>query len=334
MRPRPRGNDTSVNVTGNLPGQGLGAVQVRRLAFKRPETVKMLSKELKVWEPRVQNPGPGLVYCLVLRPARLHVKEVKIRWQQSRVGRVSFAGLLSCVPGAAVERASAHRCWYNAWHGMKDWVAETPGWRSIRDASLEGNHVIERDMEELSCVELRIGNLEDYYHFYHSKTFKRSTLGSRGPHTFLRMDPQVKWLQQQEVKRRVKRQVRSDPQALYFNDPIWSNMWYMHCGDKNSRCRSEMNVQAAWKRGYTGKNVVVTILDDGIERNHPDLAPNYDSYASYDVNGNDYDPSPRYDASNENKHGTRCAGEVAASANNSYCIVGVAYNAKIGGLAD
>ncbi|KAK2107633.1 hypothetical protein P7K49_012798, partial [Saguinus oedipus] len=205
-----------------------------------------------------------------------------------------------------------------------------------------------------------------------------------------------------------------------------------------------MNVQAAWKRGYTGKNVVVTILDDGIERNHPDLAPNYDSYASYDVNGNDYDPSPRYDASNENKyvtspplpsfsspscrvteyvcegageataastsslpgrkgrlvqesrpcqahrpsgmgsfhgvslflwgvitagplemdshtkaqavlcreprpqefhtsgcqaperaaqsraHGTRCAGEVAASANNSYCIVGIAYNAKIG----
>lgn len=40
-----------------------------------------------------------------------------------------------------------------------------------------------------------------------------------------------------------------------------------------------MNVQAAWKRGYTGKNVVVTILDDGIERNHPDLAPNYVSGA-------------------------------------------------------
>ncbi|KAM9183641.1 proprotein convertase subtilisin/kexin type 6 isoform 3-T3 [Dugong dugon] len=178
----------------------------------------------------------------------------------------------------------------------------------------------------------QIGNLENYYHFYHSKTFKRSTLSSRGPHTFLRMDPQVKWLQQQEVKRRVKRQARSDPKTLYFNDPIWSSMWYMHCSDKNRHCRSEMNVQAAWKRGYTGKNVVVTILDDGIERNHPDLAPNYDSYASYDVNGNDYDPSPRYDASNENKHGTRCAGEVAASANNSYCIVGIAYNAKIGGI--
>ena len=36
-----------------------------------------------------------------------------------------------------------------------------------------------------------------------------------------------------------------------------------------------MNVLAAWQRGYTGKNVVVTILDDGIERNHPDLLQNY-----------------------------------------------------------
>uniref|UniRef100_A0A8B9IRV0 Proprotein convertase subtilisin/kexin type 6 n=1 Tax=Amazona collaria TaxID=241587 RepID=A0A8B9IRV0_9PSIT len=179
---------------------------------------------------------------------------------------------------------------------------------------------------------LQIGSLEDYYHFHHSKTFKRSTLSSRGPHSFLRMDPKVDWLQQQEVKRRVKRQVQGEPHALPFNDPVWPNMWYLHCGDKGSRCRSEMNVLAAWQRGYTGKNVVVTILDDGIERNHPDLLQNYDPLASYDVNGNDHDPTPRYDASNENKHGTRCAGEVAAAANNSYCIVGIAYNARIGGI--
>ncbi|MED6291673.1 Proprotein convertase subtilisin/kexin type 5 [Characodon lateralis] len=88
----------------------------------------------------------------------------------------------------------------------------------------------------------------------------------------------------------------------------------------------------AWKRGYTGKDVVVTILDDGIERNHPDLYQNYDPQASYDVNSNDLDPMPRYDATNENKHGTRCAGEVAAAANNSHCIVGIAYNARIGGV--
>lgn len=33
----------------------------------------------------------------------------------------------------------------------------------------------------------------------------------------------------------------------------------------------------------------------------------------------------------DNKHGTRCAGEVAAVAFNSYCGIGVAYNASIGG---
>lgn len=32
------------------------------------------------------------------------------------------------------------------------------------------------------------------------------------------------------------------------------------------------------------------------------------------------------------RHGTRCAGEVAAQANNTKCGVGVAYNSRIGGV--
>ena len=36
-----------------------------------------------------------------------------------------------------------------------------------------------------------------------------------------------------------------------------------------------MNVKPAWKKGYTGRNVVVSILDDGIEKDHPDLKKNY-----------------------------------------------------------
>ena len=40
---------------------------------------------------------------------------------------------------------------------------------------------------------------------------------------------------------------------------------------------------------------------------------------------------PRYDFTNENKHGTRCAGEIAMAPNNGVCGVGVAYDAKIGG---
>ncbi|XP_056379292.1 proprotein convertase subtilisin/kexin type 5 isoform X1 [Hyla sarda] len=179
----------------------------------------------------------------------------------------------------------------------------------------------------------KIGSLQDYYHFYHSKTIKRSVLSSQGTHNFISMEPKVEWIEQQVVKRRTKRDYKvSNIPSAYFNDPKWPSMWYIHCSENAHHCQSDMNIVGAWKRGYTGKNVVVTILDDGIERNHPDLMQNYDPLASTDINGNDYDPMPRYDASNENKHGTRCAGEVAATANNSHCTVGIAFNARIGGV--
>lgn len=49
------------------------------------------------------------------------------------------------------------------------------------------------------------------------------------------------------------------------------------------------------------------------------------------MNNHDEDPMPRYDLIDSNRHGTRCAGEVAAVANNSICSVGVAFGASVGG---
>ena len=46
--------------------------------------------------------------------------------------------------------------------------------------------------------------------------------------------------------------------------------------------------------GFTGKGVRVTILDDGIERTHPDLMRNYDGLSSFDVNGNDEEQIFKY----------------------------------------
>lgn len=37
----------------------------------------------------------------------------------------------------------------------------------------------------------------------------------------------------------------------------------------------DMNVIPAWLEGITGKGAVVTILDDGLEKDHPDLKQNY-----------------------------------------------------------
>jgi len=132
-------------------------------------------------------------------------------------------------------------------------------------------------------------------------------------------------VEQQTVKSRVKR--NDIIYDLEFNDPYWSKMWYLNRGND-----LDMNVEGAWRQGITGKGVAVTILDDGIEKDHPDLIRNYDPLASTDINDNDSDPQPRYDFSDSNRHGTRCAGQVAASPNNSLCSVGIAYNAQIGGI--
>ncbi|KAI5722116.1 hypothetical protein M8J76_003929 [Diaphorina citri] len=117
------------------------------------------------------------------------------------------------------------------------------------------------------------------------------------------------------------------PSSNVFPDPLFREQWYLNGGAKDG---FDMNIGPAWQKGYTGKGVVVSILDDGIQTNHPDLALNYDREASTDINDGDDDPMPRDNG--DNKHGTRCAGEVAAVAFNQYCGVGVAYNASVGGV--
>ena len=125
---------------------------------------------------------------------------------------------------------------------------------------------------------------------------------------------------QQQILKRVK---RSTPE-FSFNDVYFPKQWYLY-EDYN-------NVTGAWKQGVSGQGIVVTILDDGIERTHPDLMVNYEPKASTDLNDNDDDPMPRYDITNENKHGTRCAGEVSSAADNEVCGVGAAYHSRIGGI--
>lgn len=82
----------------------------------------------------------------------------------------------------------------------------------------------------------------------------------------------------------------------------------------------DLHVIGAWKKGYTGKGVTVTILDDGVQHNHTDLASNYvlsrfklcyveivlskcvvfqDPLASYDLNDNDTDPMPQFNEYNK-----------------------------------
>lgn len=50
------------------------------------------------------------------------------------------------------------------------------------------------------------------------------------------------------------------------------------CLFQSNPTHQDLNTKAAWAQGYTGRGVVVTILDDGIEKDHPDLISNYVSH--------------------------------------------------------
>ncbi|KAF0988619.1 hypothetical protein HZS_6956, partial [Henneguya salminicola] len=122
------------------------------------------------------------------------------------------------------------------------------------------------------------------------------------------------------------------PKKPPFNDPLYDEQWYLN--DEKTELKLDINVIPAWNKGLSGSGTMVTYFTSnlGIEHNHTDLFKNYDPNASWDINDEDSDPFPRYDPHDENKHGTRCAGEVAATANNRICGVGVAFNSRIGGV--
>uniref|UniRef100_A0A673X9D9 Proprotein convertase subtilisin/kexin type 4-like n=1 Tax=Salmo trutta TaxID=8032 RepID=A0A673X9D9_SALTR len=160
----------------------------------------------------------------------------------------------------------------------------------------------------------------NYYHMEQRQLAKQSLQAHHLHNLRLKMDPKVLWFAQQSGRSRKRRHSFTVP-----TDPFFNQQWYLSEA-------FDQNVVAAWARGYTGKGVVVSILDDGLETSHPDIAENYDPQASYDMNDNDPNPDTQYSLTRPKRHGTRCAGVVAAVANNGVCGVGVAYQAKIGGV--
>uniref|UniRef100_A0A224XK28 furin n=1 Tax=Panstrongylus lignarius TaxID=156445 RepID=A0A224XK28_9HEMI len=200
-------------------------------------------------------------------------------------------------------------------------------------AHIEGGYTVANDIAQTHGFTILAEIFPDTYHLEHRKVAKRSLKPNTQYHDNLISEKQVKWAKQQRARRRKKRDylMRKDlglsDSHVYLNDQRWPQMWYLNRGSG-----LDMSVEGAWKEGVTGKGIVVTILDDGLEKDHPDLKENYDPQASFDVNSHDDNPMPRYDMIDSNRHGTRCAGEVAAVANNTICSVGIAYKASVGGV--
>ncbi|XP_039253008.2 uncharacterized protein LOC120330211 [Styela clava] len=118
-----------------------------------------------------------------------------------------------------------------------------------------------------------------------------------------------------------------DCNVAKYNDPLWKDTWYLQ-----TKTSLSMRINEAWERGLTGKGVVISVLNDGIEQSHPDLSLNYDSMASYDFIDGKAEPTPRVTSDNANRLGTRMAGLISGNFNDSVCSVGVAHKSSIGGI--
>ena len=90
---------------------------------------------------------------------------------------------------------------------------------------------------------------------------------------------------------------------------------------------TQVQADQVWDLGYTGQNVVVAVLDTGVNYNHLDLRdhlwehPDYPNHG-FDFINNDNDPM------DDNGHGTHCAGTVAGDGT-AGTITGMAPDATI-----
>ena len=91
------------------------------------------------------------------------------------------------------------------------------------------------------------------------------------------------------------------------NDPDWVNQYGPRL----------INIPDAWDLEKGNRSILVSVIDSGIDYDHPDLASNYVDLGFDFVN---WDGDPMDD----NGHGTHCAGVIAASINNSIGVAGLA----------
>lgn len=122
----------------------------------------------------------------------------------------------------------------------------------------------------------------------------------------------------------------SSENRLTTNDSLFPQMWHIKNTGSNVINNipgipgSDMNVEPAWDITTGNPNVMVAIIDTGIDTLHPDLIPNFCDrslwYNAYDNNQYPFD---------DHYHGTGVSGTSSAVGNNLIGGVGTAFSSKV-----
>lgn len=130
--------------------------------------------------------------------------------------------------------------------------------------------------------------------------------------------------------------------AIKPNDSFYGNQWYL----------SRIEAGSAWEKNSVSPDIVIAVIDSGIDINHPDIKNNIwenkkeisgngidndnngfiDDKYGWDFVNNVPDPSPKFSegwTESGVSHGTIVAGIIAAEGNNNQGIAGITWRAQI-----
>ncbi|MGE4370167.1 MAG: S8 family serine peptidase, partial [Burkholderiaceae bacterium] len=114
--------------------------------------------------------------------------------------------------------------------------------------------------------------------------------------------------------------------TLILSDPLFPLQWHLlnQGTTPGSIAGYDINVVSVWP-DYTGRGVLVGVLDDGMDNTHPDLVDNYRPDLAWDVS---LDIPGAAVQTSDDEHGVAVSGLVAATANNGIGGAGVAWGSQ------